>query len=1304
MLNRLLFTTFLLFLFNNLDAQQSLRFSQQLKWSEIQLNESGISTAKVCDACDVNPVYPFLPTFSKKFEIQQSGKISAKVINASFVDVNDERFYQLKTDLTPEIVVDAEIGFLNKNPFGWIQFVPMIKDESGKIKELVSFDLEIKIEPNSQAIANKTTSSVDNSILNQGTFYKFKVSKEGIHKIDFAFLESMDITPTDISFSNFRVYGNGGGMLPELAGAERVDDLLENAVQIVDNNGNGKFDQEDYVLFFAECPHQWYNEEGSNNFTHEQNIYSDFNHYFINFDIGQGKRISTYNASPTANEETSSFDALILHEEEKVNILGSGRVWYGNQMASGGNTSVEFDFPKIIKEEPVRISVAVGAQSFTATSYMNFSVDGSDLKTFTLSKVGNALESPGGTLDSEIFSILPTGDKVKTITSFSNSSTDGKGWIDYITAHARRKLDFSNANLESGQLVFRDARSVGDGKVTKFNLENASGVQIWDVTDLDAVKKVSVNNGSFSIETSQLRKFIAFNNQNHFQPEAVGAIEKQNLHEVVFPEMIIVTHPDFIDQSNDLADFHREQDGLDVKVVNVFEIYNEFASGNQDLSAIRDYVKMYYDRAESFDQQPKYLLLMGDASYDFKNITVAEANNSNKIPMYQSYYSVNKTKSYCSDDYLAMLDDNEGLKKGDGINSATFKLDIAVGRFPVQDAGEAANIIEKIKHYKSEASKGEWWNTLTFIGDDGNSNLHVNQAEQHADNLAIYPQYNIDKYYLDAFPQVPGPNGDSYPDANKALLDRIFSGSLIMNYIGHGSENTMSKEGVLTKEIIKSLDNKDKLSVFVTATCTFSRLDNPFNTSAGEWLLLNPDGGAVTIVSTVRVVGANGNFKINKAFLDHAFEKYNGSMPTIGESTMLAKNALESGATNFRKFVVLGDPALKMNFPQHKVITTSIKNETLDEVADTVKALSRLTIAGEVVDNDGNKLNDFNGTVTPVIFDKALLLSTLGNDLPSAYDPDTTHCPGDSNDRDEVSCPREFDLQQNIIFKGNASVENGAFEFTFVVPKDISYNFGRGKLSYFAESGAQTAVGYDTTIVIGGISDQVELDDEGPDVEVFLNDDNFVFGGLVQENAILLVKLQDENGINTVGTGIGHDLTAKLDEEKDDLDENDLKETNFILNNYYNSELDDFTKGTIEYPLSDLEPGLHTIRVKAWDVFNNSGEGYTEFLVSESADLALQNVLNYPNPFTDKTNFWFEHNRPGDMLNVRIQIFTLSGRVVKTIQKDVAGAKSRIDDLEWNGLDEFGNKIGKGVYIYQVSVTDSNNETVDEIQRLVLLK
>ncbi len=1293
-----------------LQGQNNLYINEHLEWTtEYCFDSDSVPNQCLnCDKCNVSLEKNLLPVYAKKIplpsHLSEKGKISAKIHNASFVEAIGKYFSRLKNEIQQEIRINVAKGWSKKKPFVMISFVPLVQNSSGTIQQLVDFELEIFIESDEKPTNTthlKQSETITNSILNQGTFYKMRVTEEGIHKIDYALLESLNVPIAEIEMNRLRVYGNGGGMLPEKAGEDRQDDLLENPIQVIDQNGNNKFDQGDYALFFGESPNQWYWEDGLDRYKYITHLYSQHNHYFLNFDIGAGKRITEANNDATPNNTTTSFDALAAHESEQYNIMGSGRVWFGDQMFSGGEKSFTFSFPNLIKDEGVWFMSRFAAKSHEANSRMDVTVNGTSIGNVSLSKVGQRLESPGGSMGSiEKILTIPV-DNVALKVNYTNlGGSDGKGWIDYLQLNARRKLNLSATALGNGQQLIRDHKSVGEGNITRFELESpAANLRVWDVSDVGNAQSLSIVNNAFVVATDTHKKFIAFDNSNHFVPEVVGQISRQNLHEEVYPDMLIIVPERLKTYADELADFHRTEDGLEVKVVDVKTVYNEFSSGNQDITAIRDYVKMYYDRASTAEDLPEYLLLFGDASYDYKNISLNEEENTNLIPIYESNQAVNRLSSYCSDDYFAMLDDGEGFMQGSGIDIGTFNLDIAVGRIPAHNEVQAAAVINKIKHYKSSASLGEWWNNITFVSDDGNNNLHLNHAESHSKILdEIAPIFNIDKYYIDAFPQLAGPSGDTYPDANKAILNRIFSGSLVMNYIGHGSEKSWAKEGILTKEIIKTLENIDKLPLFITATCTFSRIDDPFNTSAGEWLLINPNGGGVAIVSTVRVVGANGNKEINKKFLEAAFQKQNGEYPTLGEAVMMAKNNMTGSATNYRKFTLLGDPALRLNYPNLNVRTTNIKNETLEIDTDTVQALSRVRISGEIVDAQGNLIPNFNGILTPVVFDKSITLTTIGNDTPTAYDPEVGGCPPETNSSrvDEVSCPTEFDLQQNIIFRGNVSVENGKFDFSFIVPKDISFNYGNGKISYFAQNELNTASGLDTNLVIGGVSELVEEDTQGPEVNIFLNDENFVFGGLTAEEALLLVKLEDVSGINTVGTGIGHDVTGKLDEEGESKV--------FVLNNYYKTELDDFQKGRVEFPLTDLIPGRHTLRVKAWDVFNNSGEGYTEFLVAESAEMALQNVLNYPNPFTDKTNFWFEHNRAGDNLKVHIRVYTLSGRVIKSIHKEFVATGNRVTDIEWDGLDEFGNKIGRGVYVYQLSVTASDNTTVSEVERLVILK
>ncbi len=1317
MLKRLLYSAyFTLLSISPILAQQFISLPQQIDWKGIEevTTSEGILSTLNCMPCHIAYEKGNLPVYTKSIPLNTIGKIDAKISNATFSTINNQDISALESLEQESIEPQVTLTFDRKKALAVVELIPLIKSTSGSIQQLTSFDLELNItqEPTNQHF-NKSQTSTENSILNQGTFYKFRVQEEGVYRLDQTFLESLGVNTGDISMNNIRIYGNGGGMLPELAGAERVDDLLENAIQVIDNNNNNQFDEDDYILFFGESPNQWYWRQDNNTdfFEHKKHVYSDYNHYFFNFDIGQGKRITTANQPNDYNTTANSFDALAFHEEDRFNEMGTGRNWLGDQMTEGASKPFSFSFPNLVKEEPVliRTSAAGTTNDEGATNLIRFWANNTQFEEYNLGAVSVSLESSVGRYRAKSSLVELDSDNLEVRVTYSNpGGTDGKGFIGYISLNARRTLNLGNSALAQGQLIFRDRKSVGVDNITRFDIANpASGLIIWDVTNLNNVQTMSILDGSITAPTDILRKFIAFDGSNYLTPEAVGVIESQNLHASDNPDMLIITHPSFISQAQELADFHEMENNLSVKVVDIFQVYNEFASGNQDITAIRDYVKMIYDRA-SDGEEIQHLLLFGDASYDYKNIKFSASNNTNFIPIYQTFDSgygegsggaATSSFTYCTDDYFALLDNTDG----ENIGSAAAKLDISIGRFPVRNTTEANAMVDKIKHYKT--TKGNWLNNITFIADDGNSNLHVEHTESHSELLdSIVYQYNIDKIYLDAFQQVAGQGGGRYPEANKALMDKIFTGTFIMNYVGHGKATGLAKEQILDIPMIQSMENKDKLPLFITATCTFSRFDDPQTTSAGEELLINPNGGAVSIVSTVRIVGANGNKRINEAFFKQAFVPMeDGTMPTLGEITRRAKNSLGSSANNFRKFALLGDPALILNYPNRKyeIVTTSIKDEMLDIANDTVKALSKVTITGKIVDESGNIVEDFNGTISPILFDKDLELRTIGNDLPSTYDEDIPDdCPyGSSTDeRDEVSCPYSFSLRQSTIFKGNASVNNGNFQFTFVVPKDISYKYGQGKLSYYAQCDWTDATGWDTTVVVGGIADLVETDNTGPEVKIFLNDENFVFGGLTNEDPILLVDLSDENGINTVGTGIGHDLTAKMDEENE-------QEQQFILNNYYESTLDNFQEGKITYPLTDLEPGLHTLRIKAWDVFNNSGEGYTEFLVAESAEMALDNILNYPNPFIDKTNFWFEHNRPGDILNVQIQVFTISGRLVKTIQDEFLAAGSRVQHLEWDGLDEFGNKIGKGVYVYQVKVrAASDNSVVNELQKLVLLK
>lgn len=1265
-------------LYAQITPQNTIQKSIELQWSESFNAENAILESDFAKAAEFKGAAYELethnfPIFTTSFPIAQNGKIEATLYNTVFEPIALPKVLNTNEYIATDIAVKTYTAHDRKKVEAVVRFIPIRQNKiTGKYEKLVSADVSLQYTPiAAQNSLQKARTYTENSVLNQGDFYKFEVIETGVHKIDLNFIRELGFEG-NVSAANIRLYGNGGGMLPELAGAERIDDLLENSIEVVDNNNNGQLDDQDYILFYAEGPNQWTYNSNSERFQHSLHAYSESTSYFLNFDLGAGKRIAAQGSVGTPTIEVNTFDDFAFHEEEKQHLNLSGRTWYGEVFKSTDPTNFVFDeFKNLDFSSPVYVETRMASRSSLTTNTFNVFANSQPLYTHSMTKVrGEQTDdyARASTLNEE----FEVNNEVVTISAqYSRNDIDATGWLDYIALNVRRSLTFNG-----GQMDFRDAHSVSFNGVAKFNLNGlGNNAQVWEVTDIGAVRKMNLTGSgssrSFTNDTEELREYIVFDGSQFFTPsKAVGKVARQNLHTTDVPDMILITHPNFLEEANRLADFRLTNDGLDVKVVLIEEVYNEFSSGTPDITAIRDYMKMYYDRANDGSEMVKYLLLFGDASYDYKGILNVE--NHNFVPTYETPTSIQSLSTYCSDDYFAFLDDNEG----NNINSIDHRLDIGVGRLPIANETDAKAVVDKLIHYASNSSLGEWRNVLTFVADDEDSNRHFKDAESHAELLeAQFPEYLVDKIYLDAFEQVVTPGGGRYPGVNTAINTRIFNGSLIMNYVGHGSEESWAHERILGLNDISNWSNMDKMSFFITATCSFSRFDDPNRVSAGEETVLSPKGGSIAIMTTTRIVLAHSNKQLNEDFLQALFKPINGEIPRIGEIARLAKNDAANTGKNNRKFGLLGDPSLRLAYPYYDVNTTSISTQAISETADTLKALTKVTVTGEVVGRTGEVLENFNGVVYPTIYDKNLKLQTRG--------------------QDDKSYVADFDLRKSVIFKGRASAVNGRFSFSFVMPKDISYQFGHGRISYYAEDGTIDANGFNDEIVIGGIDDDdIIQDNEGPEVQVFMNDENFISGGMTSANPILYVKLKDESGINTVSTGIGHDITGLLNEETANT---------LVLNEHYNATLDSYQEGFIYYPLSNLEPGLHHIEVKAWDVYNNSGKGFTEFLVAESAGLALDAVLNYPNPVVDETAFLFEHNRAGEELQVEINIYTTSGSLVRSLGQviDATGFRTKI---EWDGTDSEGSALGAGMYFYEVKVTDSNSTTVRKHEQLVILK
>jgi hypothetical protein len=1249
-----------LFLFLSLVALQSIAqdYARKLDWQIKPRIISTIDGKQISQPTFTNAGHSeeknMLAVYVERIPASVAGDVSVELVNAVYSPVTLPTGSDVY--LSSKVEVRSAMAFQKKQPRVLVEMIPFRKNDAGQVEKLETFTLRVRITPQSQKRSGNAYA--DNSVLASGRWFKIAVSNEGMYKLDYNFIKNkLNLDPGSFSLNTLAVYGNGGGMVPDENNAPRYDDLAENPTLLQDNNSNNRFDEGDYFLFYGQMPDEWKYDAGGQTFSHLKNLYTDKTYYFITPDAGTGKRVPLQTNTSVANKTITQFDEHAYRDVDEESVLKSGKIWLGDKMTSFNNTNTfNFNFPNLVTSSPVRLKSSVAAKT-SSGSNTQVSINGQQLINHNEPGISAGSYPPGALpyIASAVYNA--TSDAINVGYTF-NISSDPTGtaavYIDWFELLLKRGLSMSGDFMS-----FRSIESIGSGNISQFVLNNANGnTRVWNVTDISSITQMggtlSGSAFSFNATTDDLEEFVAFNSTANFTtPEYVGQVANQNLHAVGEPDMIIVTHDDFEAASNDLADFHRTFDGLSVSVVRVSQIYNEFGSGRPDISATRDFMKMLYDRAGTdTSKMPQYLLLMGDGSYDPKD---REPNKTNFISTYQSNESYSQTSTYTSDDFYGLLDNNEG---GNITNSAE-DLDVSIGRLPVETAQEAWEVVNKIKNYKRPqkdascveiTSNNSWRNTLTFVADDEDGGVHLYDSETICEDARTdHPEYNFDKIYLDAFKQLPTPAGDRYPDVNTAILNKINSGTLVLNWIGHGGETNWAHERIFNQSEIVVLNNKEKLPLFITATCEFSRFDAPERT-AGEWLIVNGKGGAIGSLTTVRLVYSNANKALNTKAFEFLLEPYNGkSHPTLGEMNTLTKNNVVTDITNTRKFTLLGDPAITLNYPQMNVATTAVNNVPVSSQADTLKALEEVTIKGEIRDVSNNKMTSFNGVVYPLVFDKITTQKTLQNDGSSPL--------------------VNFPLYKNILFKGKASVTNGEFSFSFIVPKDIDYQFGNGRISYYADNGNFIdGHGYTSNVIIGGSADSFTADYGGPQVDVFMNDEKFVFGGTTNQSPILLAKLADETGINTVGNGIGHDLTAILD---------DNTQNKIVLNDFYESELDNFRKGAVKYPFSKLADGPHTLKVKAWDIHNNSSEEYTEFIVASDAKLALSHVYNYPNPFTTRTQFMFEHNRACDDLKVSIQIYTVSGKVVKSIQRDLSCDGYRVNDIEWDGRDDYGDPIGQ---------------------------
>ncbi|MBF9253546.1 type IX secretion system sortase PorU [Pontibacter sp. 172403-2] len=1262
-------------------AQPTSRPVITLDWQELQGVSSGDNPGKIPAFTGAAIDYARrLPYY--RLRIPNAHLADFKLTQTSYIAFTAEEEQFFKNAAVGESPAISLVNATeNKSPATLVTILPIRQNpQTRQLEKLVQFSYTYTSAPTNatQSTARAGSSYTSTSVLSAGDWYKLAVTESGIHKIDKHILQALGINTQSIDPKTIQLYGNGGGMLPQPNAAPRPDDLQENAI-LVAGEADSRFDDGDYVQFYAQGPHTWaYNAERQQ-FQHSYNFYTDTAYYFLRIGYTSGRRIQSRGQAAGATQTISSYDEHLFYEKDLKNMVYSGREWYGEEFSSFTPArDVSFTVSDLVPGAALKLTAFLMANSPADCSF-TVNLNGQTLGSQSIRNRGTYNYHPEGINNIHTYTTgqqaLGSATELKVNLQFNpGGSSTSLGYLNYLELNYTRRLQ-----LYGEQTSFRSVASMA-APVSTFEITNAPATAVvWDVTNpvQPVTQQTIVDTGlRFSAPTDVLHEFTIFQPGIGIQPIPIGKVANQNLHALNLDgntDLVIVTHPEFLQEANRLAAYRSQHSNMQVQVVTTNQVFNEFSSGALDVTAIRDFMRMVYSRSRKSGTNALYLLLFGDTSYDYKNHL---GRNTNIVPVYESRESLNPITSYSSEDYYGFLDENEGewaeTMAGDHL------LDIGIGRLPAKTAQEAATMVNKIMAYESPRHFGKWRGQVTFVADDGDNNEHLEDAEFLANYLeSAFPGYTSNKVYLDLFPQQAVANGQRSPAAAAALDKAVAQGSLVTNYTGHGNEVSWTAEQILTIPQIEAWNNSDNLTFLLTATCEFGRYDDPARSSAAELALLQPGGGAVGLLTTTRPVYADDNRVLNRNFFNAAFAPADGQMPRLGDLVLRTKNnSIADGANgasvvNNRNFTLLSDPSLQLAYPGLQAQITQINGRQVS--ADTLGALGKVMLTGQITDAAGTIVTDFNGNLRLTVYEKPVTQVTLGDE----------------------STPVAVRLRENILYDGKASVKNGLFEAAFVVPKDITYTYGQGKITLYASSDTQDAMGANQSIIIGGTATTTATDNVPPTIRLYMEDESFVFGGSTGSNPAVLAKLYDANGINTAGIGIGHEITAILDGNKDNP---------LVLNDFYTSETDSYQEGRIRYNFKDLAPGPHSLRLKVWDTYNNAAEEYIEFFVSNEEKLSLEHVLNYPNPFSTKTTFHFDHNKAGETLDIQVQIFTISGKLVKTLQTTSYASKSHFAGLTWDGRDEYKDVLAQGVYVYKVNVRSQlDGSKTSKFEKLVLL-
>jgi len=1099
-----------------------------------------------------------------------------------------------------------------------------------------------------------------NAAFNEGKWAKIAISKQGIYKITGVQLKTLGF-PLPIASTQLQLFNYNLDLLSEKVPATISTGLTENAIQVVDG-GDNQIDETDYVLFYTQGVVQWKQEAINFLPTHYKNASNDSVFYFLS--IGSnGKRISTIDKINSSTTIVDQYDERWLIEVDSVSILNSGKLLLGTAMGQGLGKQLKLSYPininGLVLSSPLKLLTRYAATTYQNPAYFNFSINDNAIKITSVPAVTGLLYDESAKIVEDSFSYsLNTNTNLASPASvnisFQADNTAASGWIDYIEIKAKRKLGFWGAS----SFGFRNMEMTIKGKLLQYQIQNADGnTDVWEVTNPASPRKISTeisSNGliSFTHQADTLHDFFAVKQQVYETPSLLGPMTNQNLAAMNVPDYIIVSASNYLNAAKKLQNYHATANGLTTALINVNEIFNEFSGGQPSAVGIRNFVKHLLNKAATHKvAAPRYLLLFGIGNYNSRNY-----NSATQIPVYESAGSTGVLTSYPSDDFYSIQNDNDDINNFTQIK----KLAIATGRLPVRNTAEADTVVEKIINYQKNVNGGAWKNKITWVADDGDYNLHLEDAEAISTHLQQKnPNWNQKKIYLDLYAATKNIAGNTYPLVNSEITQSVNEGSLILNYTGHGNFARLAEEAVMSQTDVQQWNNAGKLPLMITASCDFAPYDQPQLSPFGFDALMKNSKGVIGLVAASRLVFAYSNKQINDRFVQQLLVPDSaGRFLTIGEALQKAKmQAWAAGEDHMNafKFSLLGDPAMRLSVPKYEVGITSLNQKPFNG-KDTLLAGNKYTLKG-IVKNKGVLQNNFNGLLDFILYDAVTNKKTLANAISSKV--------------------TMVAMQENILFKGKVTVTKGNFTVDFLLPKEVSLQKNL-KMQMTAYNELADAMGlYDSLIAFdaGGV---LMSDNRGPDVKIFLNDSNFVAGGWAAARSNLILYLTDSAGIQTSGNALGHDMVLVID--------NDFKNT-IVLNNYFLSDLDTYQKGNLIYALPLLAEGAHTIMVKVWDLFGNSSTKTIQFVVPESDIVNVKNLNNYPNPFSSHTQFSFELNKLGVPLEISLSIYNSMGNLLFT--KPLSGSyKANRVVANWDGTGIGSAFIKAGVYYYRLSIND----------------